>query len=103
MKITIQSPGFKADKKLLNLVTKKLQSLDRFNETIIAGLVCLKIDKWSTVENKTCEIRLVVPGNDLFATKNSQRFEDAIINTVDALKSQLSDLKTTHKGLFVPD
>lgn len=103
MKITIQSPGYKANQKLLAFVTKKLQNLDHFNETIIEGQVCLKIDKSGTKENKNCEIKLVVPGNDLFATKNGQKFEDAIIKVVNALKSQLLDLKTKYKGGAVPN
>ena len=102
MKITIQSPGFKADEKLLTFVTKKLQSLDHFNEKIIEGQVCLKIDKLAIPENKVCEIKLVIPGNDLFAAKTSQKFEDAILKVISALKSQLSDLKITHKGVAAP-
>lgn len=98
MRIVIQSPGFKADQKLLNFVTKKLQNLGHLNETIIEGNVCLKMDKSGTQENKICEIKLVVPGNDLFAVKNSQKFQDAITKSVNALKNQLSDLKPENKG-----
>lgn len=103
MKITIQSPGFKADQRLLTFVTKKLEKLDHYNETIIESQVCLKIDKSGTVENKTCEIKLVVPGNDLFAAKNSKIFQDAVIKVVNALKSQLLELKITRKGVAAPN
>jgi putative sigma-54 modulation protein len=98
MRIVIQSPGFKADEKLLDFVTSKLQNLAHFNEAIIEGNVCLKMDRSATQENKLCEIKLAVPGNDLFVTKNSETFQESIIKAVNALKSQLSDLKTEHKG-----
>ena len=103
MKITIQSPGFKADQKLLTFVTKKLEKLDLFYDSIIEGQVSLKTDKPEIVENKMCEIKLVVPGNDLFAARNSKNFENAVTKTVSALKSQLLDLKKTHKGLVAPN
>lgn len=103
MRIVIESPGFKADQKLLNFVTKKLQNLAHFNETIIEGNVCLKVDSSGTQENKLCEIKLVVPGNDLFTTRNSETFQKSITKAVNALKSQLSDLKTEYKGGAIID
>lgn len=98
MKTVIQSPGFKAEQKLLTLVIKKLKNLDRFNKRIIESQVCLKMEKSDAQENKICEIKLVIPGNDLFAVRSSQTFADAITGAVNALKHQLSDQKTEHKG-----
>jgi putative sigma-54 modulation protein len=97
MKITIQSPGFKATKTLLDFATKKLQNLHHLNETILEGIVCLKINKPEIPENKTCEIKLAIPGNDLFASKDSKTFEEAITKVVNALKHQLSDVKPNYK------
>lgn len=98
MNTIIQSPGIKAEQKLLTLVTKKLKNLGRFNEKIIESHVCLRMEKSDAQENKICEIRLVIPGNDLFAARSSQTFANAITETVNALKRQLSDHKTEHKG-----
>ncbi len=96
MKITIQSPGFKATKTLLNFVTKKLLNLHHLNETILEASVCLKIDKQGIPENKTCEIKLTVPGNDLFASKKSKTFEEAITKVINALKNQVAELKPNY-------
>lgn len=96
MKIVIQTPGFKAQQSLLNSVNKKLNKLESISNTVLEADVCLKIDKSDTKENKTCEIKLLVPGNDLFAMKQSQNFEEAIDKVIDALKRQLLDRKPEH-------
>ena len=36
------------------------------------------------------DIRLVVRGNDLFASKQADTFEEAVMLTIDALKTQIS-------------
>jgi len=98
MKIIIQTPGFKADAKLLNFVTKKLQKLDQLHNRIKECQVFLKLEKSDIQKNKTCEIKLVLPGTDLFASIQSQTFEAAVNNVIEALKRQLRDLKIEYKG-----
>jgi putative sigma-54 modulation protein len=94
MKITIQSPDFKADQKLLDLVTEKVEKLGKFSERIHEASVTLKLDRSETKENKICEIRLGIPGNDLFAAKQCQSFEEAASKTSDALRSQIEAWKS---------
>ena len=98
MKIIIQTPGFKADAKLLNFVTKKLQKLEQFHNRIQEGQVLLRLDKSDIQKNKICEIKLMVPGSDLFASKQYETFEEAVNKVVAALKRQLTDLKKELKG-----
>ena len=94
MKITIQTPNFKADQKLLDLVTEKVEKLGKFSDRIHEASVTLKLDKSDTRENKICEIKLGIPGNDLFATKQSKTFEEAASKTSDALRSQIEAWKS---------
>ena len=96
MKIIIQTPGFKADQKLLDFVTQKLEKLNQLNDDLVEGHVCLKLDNSNTQENKVCEIKLPIRGNDLFAMKQDRTFEDATNKVVEALKNQLSGLKRDH-------
>lgn len=103
MKVIIQTPGFKADQKLLDFVVKKLEKLGQINDTILEANVCLKLDKSDTRENKICEVKLAIPGSDLFAAKQSQTFEEATNKVVVALKRQLTDLKKEYKGGPVPE
>ena len=94
MNITIQTPNFKADQKLLDLVTEKDEKLGQFSAHIREASVALKLDKSETRDNKICEIKLGIPGNDLFATKQCKSFEEAATKTTDALKSQIEAWKS---------
>ena len=94
MKITIQTPDFKADQKLLDFVSEKVEKLGKFSERIHDASVTLKLDKSDTKENKICEIKLGIPGNDLFAVKQCKTFEEAAAKTSDALRSQIEAWKS---------
>lgn len=99
MKIIIQTPDFKATEKLMSFVEQKLDKLDVPNSTIQEARVCLRIDKSDTKENKFCEIRLVIPGNDLFASRQTETFEESVTSTINALKHQLAKGKTERENL----
>lgn len=93
MKIAIQTLGFDASQILLHTVQKKLKKLESLGSKVIGVDVCLKIEKSESNENKVCEIKLIVPGNDLFSMKQSTTFEEAVDKVIDALKRQLTDRK----------
>ena len=97
MKVTINPVHFKADSKLEEFITQKVEKVcAKYNE-IIDAEVSLKLDNTDTPENKIADIRLVLKGDDLFASKQSKSFEEAIDTAVDALKKQLEK----YKGKFV--
>lgn len=89
MKVTIQSVHFTADQKLLDFIESKLQKLGSTYDAIIEGEVTLKLDNASNNENKITEIRLHVPGNDLFAKRQCNSFEEAADQVLDALRNQI--------------
>jgi len=93
MKVNISSVHFKADKKLIGFIDQKVDKLSNFYDGIIGGDVSLKLSNKADNENKIVEIRLVIKGYDLFAKKESQSFEEATDQAIDALKKQL----TKHK------
>lgn len=93
MNIQIQSLDFTAKEELKNFVTKKVTELSHFNNSILNGEVKLKLDKNNVGENKICEIRLSLTGNDLFAKKQCSTFEEATQQTIDALRKQIEKLK----------
>lgn len=93
MKIHIQTPDFKADQKLLDFVTEKVQKLGKFSDRIHEASILMKLDNSDTKENKVCEIKLGIPGKDLFATRQSKSFEEAAAKAIDALKSQIETWK----------
>ena len=93
MNIQIHSIHFDANKKLINLINKKIQKLNHFFDAIIGSEVYLKVDKATTTENKVVEIKLRVPGNDLFVKRQCQSFEEATDECTDALRQQLKKRK----------
>lgn len=93
MKVTINPVHFKADSKLEEFITQKIEKVcAKYNEVINAE-VSLKLDNTDTPENKIADIRLVLKGDDLFASKQSKTFEESIDTAVDALKKQLEKYK----------
>ncbi|MCW3103006.1 MAG: raiA [Bacteroidetes bacterium] len=99
MTIKIQSVHFDADKKLLEFVQERVDKLNLYYDGIINSEVILKIDKSDAAENKIAEIKLHIPGNDLFAKKQCKSFEEAIDTSIDALKIQVKKHKEKIKGM----
>jgi putative sigma-54 modulation protein len=96
MKMIIQTPDFKATRKLEKFINSHLAKLAVIDGDVIEARVCLKTDKSDTNENKVCEIKLGIPGNDLYASKQSKTFEEAVVKTINALRHQADHLKTLH-------
>ena len=93
MNIKIHSIHFDADKKLLNFIEQKLKKLLLFYDGIIMAEVFLRLENVQDLENKIVEIRLDIPGSDVFAKKQSKTFEEATDNVIEALRRQLLKYK----------
>ena len=93
MNIKIQSVHFDADTKLLDFIEQKLNKLDQYHENIIDAEVYLRLDKAENSENKVADIKLLVPGSDLFSKRHAKTFEEAIDHATEVLTRQLKKLK----------
>ncbi|MBX2968862.1 MAG: ribosome-associated translation inhibitor RaiA [Cyclobacteriaceae bacterium] len=93
MKLKVQSIHFDADRKLVDFIQKKVDKLETFFDRMVDGEVFLRLNN-EGVENKTVEIKLNVPGNQLFATEKARSFEAATDQATEALKNQLKKFKT---------
>jgi putative sigma-54 modulation protein len=98
MNINIQSVHFDADRKLIEFTNKKIEKLEKFYDHIVGAQVTFRLDKSSTEDNKIAEIRLEIPGNDVFAKRQCKTFEEAVDQVVDALKVQLTKHKEKQRG-----
>lgn len=97
MKVTINAVHFKADQKLEAFITSKLEKLVGRYADILGAEVILKVEKPEAPLNKIAEIKLLIKGNDLFASKQCGTFEEAIDEGIDALKKQLEK----HRAKFI--
>ena len=98
MKVNINAVHFKTDKKLDSFITEKVEKLSDMYDGIIGSEVTLRVNNGEDHDNKITEIRLLVPGNDLFAKKQSKSFEEATDIAVDALRKQLVRHKQKQRG-----
>lgn len=89
MKTNIQSVHFDADKKLIDFIEDKVSKLSAFNDRVMSTDVTLRLDKSGDNNNKIAEIKLLVPGTDLFAKKQCSTFEEAVDLACDALRTQI--------------
>jgi putative sigma-54 modulation protein len=92
MKINLQTLRFKASDDLNQFVEEKVGKLARFDDSIISAEVTLSEDG-NRPDNKVCDIRLVVPGNDDFVKREAVSFEEAIAACVDTLQKILTEKK----------
>ncbi|MGB0403744.1 MAG: ribosome hibernation-promoting factor, HPF/YfiA family [Salibacteraceae bacterium] len=93
MKLKIHSVHFDADTKLEEFITNKVSKLDQFYDKIISSEVFLKLDKSDSKENKIAEIKLFIPGNELFVKKQCKSFEEAADSAIEALRRQVKKHK----------
>lgn len=89
MKITVHSIGLTPHEPLQEFLEKKLNKLDTFYDKIQACEVFLKVENSNSKENKTAEIILNIPGDDIVVKKTSSSFEESIDLCVDVAKKLL--------------
>ena len=92
MKLQMHSIHFDADRKLIHFIQKKVDKLETFYDRVIDGEVFLRLNN-SAVENKTVEIKLKIPGNQVFAKEEAKTFEEAADLATEALRRQLRKFK----------
>jgi putative sigma-54 modulation protein len=93
MEIKVQSIHFDADQKLVKFIEDKLGKLNQYYDKIIGGDVFLRLEP-ADKENKVTEIKLAIPGKDLFAKKQCKTFEEATDEAVEALRRQINKHKS---------
>jgi putative sigma-54 modulation protein len=89
MDIKVHSIHFKADQKLIDFINDKFGKLETMFDQIVGSEVFLRLDKNDDQENKVSEIKILVPGKELFAKKQCKTFEEAIDSTIEALRIQV--------------
>ncbi|MCH2236025.1 MAG: ribosome-associated translation inhibitor RaiA [Crocinitomicaceae bacterium] len=89
MDLQVHSLNFDADKKLIEFVNQKVGKLNQYFDRIVSGDVILRIDKSNESGNKVAEIKLNIPGKELFAKKQCKSFEEATDLACEALRRQV--------------
>ncbi|MEO1050224.1 MAG: ribosome-associated translation inhibitor RaiA [Bacteroidota bacterium] len=92
MKLQMHSIHFDADSKLLDFIQKKVDKLETFYDRMVDGEVFLRLNN-EGIENKTVEIKLNIPGGQLFAKEDAKTFEQATDSATEALRRQIRKYK----------
>ena len=58
MELRVHSIHFDADRKLLEVISKKVDKLTTFNDKLMSGEVFLRLDKADDHSNKVAEIKI---------------------------------------------
>lgn len=96
MRLRVHSIHFDADRKLIDFIQQRVDKLDTFYDRLVGGEVFLRLNN-EGAENKTVEIRISVPGKNLFAKEQARSFEAAVDSAAESLRSQLGRFKTRLK------
>lgn len=93
MKLQFHSLHFDVDQKLVDFIQRKVDKLETFYDRIIDGEVILKVEKDEAKENKVVEIKLNIPGTQVFSKEHAKSFEAATDEAVEGLRRQLKKRK----------
>ena len=89
MKITIQTAGVTPHEPLKERIEKKLAKLETFYDKIVEATVYLKVENTTEKLNKTTELVIKVPGDDIVVKKTYATFEESLDESVDTAKKLL--------------
>ena len=101
METTIKAIHFDITDKLTAFVEKKIDKLCRRFEAINSVEVNLRLVKPEAALNKEAGIQLQVTGNELFASKTADTFEEAVDLAIAALEKQLEKNKEKKEKVYL--
>ena len=93
MQVNVHSIQFKADSKLISFIESRIDKLHQFHDKLMTAEVYLKLDKNNEAGNKIAEIKVHIPGKDLFAKRQASSFEEATDQVIEALRRQIKKVK----------
>ncbi|MDP4663161.1 MAG: ribosome-associated translation inhibitor RaiA [Salibacteraceae bacterium] len=100
MKWDIQTVGFNAKNELLESTKESVMKLEKYFTPIIGAEVYLRLEYDNQNENKKVEVKLNIPGEDVYAEHKSESFEHSLHESIDKVKKQLlkkKDLERAHR------
>lgn len=95
MEIHVQYQKMKTSESLTELLTKKLEGLEKKYSWLIKANVLFKMENDKSGEGKVCEIELSAPGPRIFAKSSTDDFEKSMAETVEELRRQLEKRQAT--------
>ena len=93
MNIQINAVKFKADPKLEKYIMDRVTKLEKMVDNATRCDVTLKVDKPESANNKIVEISIDVTGQTIFNSKQADSFEEAVVDCIESVKTQIEKYK----------
>ena len=93
MNINFQSINYVADSKLIEFSEKRIHKITNFYNHIIDVYIFTKVENSSDRINKSVEMKIGIPGNDVIVKKVATSFEEAINSASDSVERILKRRK----------
>jgi putative sigma-54 modulation protein len=100
MQIVINAPGLQRNERLETAIEKKFQQLQKFYDRIVKCTISLKEDPDSARNKRKVEVKLSVPGKILFASEQTETFDNAIQQVYDVILRQLNRYKEATRDFY---
>jgi putative sigma-54 modulation protein len=78
MKINIQTVHFSMNSNLQKYIEKRLSKLNLYYNRIVSVDLYLNLDNHNNQTNKSVELRVNIPGDDVVVGKKSESFEKSL-------------------------
>ncbi|WP_461089863.1 HPF/RaiA family ribosome-associated protein [Spirosoma gilvum] len=104
MRLQMHAVKFTADQSLFDFIQAKLDKLDTFYDRIIGGEVFLRLEGADSnkIKEKIVEVRLMLPGKEIFVKEHDKSFESATDRVMDVLKDKLVRCKQKRNDISSP-
>ncbi|MCB9327552.1 MAG: ribosome-associated translation inhibitor RaiA [Lewinellaceae bacterium] len=93
MTVHIETIHFTADSKLKDYIQSKMDKIEKLYNKSNEVNVTLKLENSGQVRDKITEIKMRVPGQDIFVSAVDKTFEASFDEALDTLKRQLKKYK----------
>ncbi|RZJ63322.1 MAG: ribosome-associated translation inhibitor RaiA [Flavobacterium sp.] len=77
MKVNVHAVNFTIDGKLVDFIQERMDKLEKYYDRVVSADVFLKAENISEKENKVCEMKIHVPGDEFIVKKQCKSFEEA--------------------------
>ena len=99
MNIEFHTPVNKVSEHLINNIRNELLELSHLNKSISRAEVMMKVDEnFISTENKICEIRLTIYGDDLVTHNRMDTFEKSAKEAIKELKRMVKQQAKKQKS-----
>jgi putative sigma-54 modulation protein len=93
MNVNVHAVNFNVDGKLVGFIQERMDKLEKYYDKVVSADVFLKVEKTSEKENKSVEIRVLVPGDEFMVKKQCKTFEEAVEQSAETLERLLTKRK----------